>query len=128
MVKYVLIVREDVCSANGKDEAAVTKLLEVAHKFGDIAKYEDCVAAEKAEMQAVIDNLKAQIEALSAVKLTEPEKGIVNAFRDCKAASDREYIAEIEKKQAMLDKVNDKFAQFARQIKDCVASNENENK
>lgn len=124
MVKYVLVIREDVCSANGKDEAAINKLLEVAHKFGDVFNYDDCVAKEKADLQTVIDNLTAENTALRAVKLSDAEKGIVNAFRDCKAASDREFIAEIEKKQAMLEKVNDKFAQFAKQIKDCVTANE----
>ena len=124
MVKYVLVIREDVCSANGKDEAAINKLLEVAHKFGDVLRYEDCITAEINEREQIIANLKAQNAALSAVNLNDAEKGMVNAFRDCKAASDREYQAEIEKQKSLIEKVNNKFNLFAKQIKDCVKENE----
>lgn len=128
MVKYVLVIKEDVCLANGKDEAAINKLLEVAHKFGDVLKYEDCVAVEVNELQKINGNLKTQIEGLKQVELTDDDKCMLNAYRDCKAASNREYMAEIDRKQSMLDKVNDKFAQFAKQIKDCVSANESEDK
>ena len=126
MVKYVLVIREDICSAYNKDEAAINKLLEVAHKFGDVVSYEDAVAIDKKEMQSVIDNLNTQLTVLQAVKLTEPEKAMVNAFRDCKAASDREFVAEIDKLKAIIEQVKNKFNVFTTQIKDCVRQNEND--
>lgn len=128
MQKIVLIVKEDICTANGKDEAAVNKLLEVMHKYGDVVSYEDYVKVEVAEMQKIIDNLKSQVTELQSVKLSDAEKGIVNAFRECKAVSDKEYESKLAERESKIDKLNKSFNAFAKQIKDCVAANTEEDK
>lgn len=128
MQKIVLIIKEDVCTTNGKDETAVNRLLEVMHKFGDVVNFDDYVKAEVAEMQKIIDNLKAQVTTLQSVKLSDAEKGIVNAFRECKAVSDREYEVKLAERESKIEKLNKSFNAFAKQIKDCVAANTEEDK
>lgn len=129
MVKYVLVIKEDVCSVNNKTEADINKLLEVAHKYGDVLKYDDCITSEIYEREQIIANLKARNEVLEAVNLSNDEKAILNSYRECKAAAVSEYQSEIEKKDNMFSKLNEKLNLFIRQVEDvCTANKETENK
>ena len=129
MVKYVLVIKEDVCSANHKDEATINKLLEKCHEFGDVLKYEDCITSEIYEREQIIGHLKARNEVLEAVNLSDDEKAMLNSYRECKAAAVGEYQSEIEKKDNMFSKLNEKLNLFIKQVEDvCTANKETENK
>lgn len=121
MEKYVFVLQEDVCQKNGKDPSA-TLLLEKMAKYGKVFRFDDCVNEVKNEYQTVIDNLSAQVEALSERNLAPDELRLVNAYRLCKADSDAQYKAQIANLEAGNAKIKKSFDTFAEQIKTIVNS------
>ena len=92
-------------------------------------KYEDCITSEIYEREQIIGNLKARNEVLEAVNLSDDEKAMLNSYRECKAAAVGEYQSEIEKKDNMFSKLNEKLNLFIKQVEDvCTANKETENK
>jgi DNA anti-recombination protein RmuC len=83
MKKYVFTIKDDVCAANGKDIEA-SELLEKMKLWGDVEDYEKAVASVRAEYQAVVDNLTAQLNAIKDQELTNDEIALLNAYRGCK--------------------------------------------
>ncbi len=112
MKKYVFTVKEDICNENGKDVTAAN-LLEKMLLYGTVEDYEDVVAASHCEHQAIIDNLKAQYEAIKDQKLTSEEIKLVNSYREIKAISDRAADAKI---QSLTKQLADITAEFERRI------------
>ena len=83
MKKYVFTVKDDVCAMNGKDINA-TELLEVMKHYGSVEDYDSVFANVKAEYQATVDNLTAQINVMKAHDLTPDELELVKSYRACK--------------------------------------------
>lgn len=120
MQKYVFTVKDDVCTANGKDVNA-TRILEVMQKYGTVETYDVVVSGLKAEYQSVLDNVVAQNEAIKEQNLTVEEIAIVNAYRTQRAVAVQKYIdenavlrnqlddvkAEIEARKAIINKALD---------------------
>ena len=110
MKKVVLTIKDDVCAKNGKD-ANATELLTVMSHYGTVESYDAVVAKDKAEYQATIDNLNAQLTAIKEQELTVDEIKMVKAYRENKSA----VVADCEKKlNAMAETLrlgNEKLAQ-----------------
>lgn len=94
MKKYVFTIRDDVCTANGKDVEA-TELLEKMKLWGDVEDYDMAISAVKAEYQATVDSLTTQISAIKEQELTEDELEIVRAYRASKAKISEKYVTRI---------------------------------
>ena len=100
MKKYVFTIKDDVCAANGKDVEA-TELLAKMKLWGDVEDYDRAVAAVRAEYQATIDGLNAQLSAIKDQELTADEIRLIIFYRELKAANDKvhlERIGALEKK------------------------------
>ena len=82
MKKFVFTIKEDVCTANGKDEAKQNELLSVMTHYGSVEDYDKVVGIVKAEYQSLIDNLTNQINAIKDQDLTAHEINMVKAFRN----------------------------------------------
>lgn len=93
MKKYVFTVKDEVCTANGKDVNA-TKLLEVMRTYGVIEDYDKHVATIKAEYQAALDSVVAQNEAIKEQNLSAEEIELVNEYRKLRAKATQSYINE----------------------------------
>lgn len=110
MKKVVLTIKDDVCAKNGKD-ANATELLTVMSHYGTVEGYEAVVAKDRAEYQATIDSLTAQLNAIKEQELTVDEIKMVKAYRENKSA----VVADCEKKlNAMAETLrlgNEKLAQ-----------------
>lgn len=104
MKKLVLTVRDDVCAANGKD-ANATELIEKMKTYGNVEDYDRVVATVRAEYQATVDNLTAQIAAIKAHDLTPDELELVKAYRACKANISGAYEARIGTLETQLDDI-----------------------
>lgn len=107
MKKYVFTIKDDVCAANGKDVEA-TALLEKMRLWGDVEEYDHVVASVRAEYQAVVDNLTAQINAIKEQDLTADEITLLNTYRACKKANGDAYQARIDEleRQAERDRAD----------------------
>lgn len=119
MEKYVFILQEDVCQKNGKDPSA-TKLLGKMNEYGKVIRFDDCVNEVKNEYQEVIDNLSKQIESLSERNLASDELRLVNAYRMCKADSDKQFLEKIETLQNDKTKIKRSFENFTKSLKDVI--------
>ena len=85
MNKVVLTIKDDICAKNGKDVNA-TELLTVMSHYGTVEAYDEVVAKDRAEYQATIDNLSAQLNAIKEQELTVDEIKMVKAYRENKSA------------------------------------------
>lgn len=104
MKKFVFTIKDDVCAANGKDTEA-TELLAKMKLWGDVEDYEHALVAVRAEYQAVIDNLNAQLAAIKDQELTDDEIVLLNAYRGCKQSTGNVFqtrIAALENELAEL--------------------------
>lgn len=104
MKKLVFTVKDDVCAANGKDVAA-TELIEKMKLYGNVEDYERVVATVRAEYQATVDNLTAQINAIKAQDLTPDELELVKAYRACKDKISGAYETRIGTLENQLDDI-----------------------
>lgn len=104
MLKFVVMVQDDVCLKNGKDPNA-TELLKKAATYGKVVPFDDCVKDIKAEYEKTIGNLNAMNEAIKAQNLTEEEIAIVNAYRTQRAIAVKVHIEEKEKLRHTLEEV-----------------------
>lgn len=104
MKSYVFTVREDICAANGKDVTA-TNLLEKMKLYGSVEDFDSVIAKGKAEYQLAVDNLKAQLTAISEQKLTAEEIKLVKVYRDCKNSTDKELLAKIDSLTKQLEDI-----------------------
>ena len=80
MKKYVFTIKEDVCSANGKDINA-TELIGVMQHYGVVEDYDRVVTALCTEHQSTIDGLNRQLSAIKEQELTDDEIAIIRAYR-----------------------------------------------
>lgn len=80
MRKYLFIIQDDVCNANGKDVNA-TQLLQVMQNYGKVVDFDVSVASIKNEYQSQIDNLMTQYNLIKDQKLTTDEMDVVVAYR-----------------------------------------------
>ena len=101
MKKYVFTVRDDVCIANGKD-AEATELLAKMKLYGTVEDYDRANATMKAEYQANIDNLTAQLTAIKEQELTADEIDMVLAYRANKAKISEKFINRIDELEGEL--------------------------
>lgn len=95
MKKYVFTIRDDVCTANGKDVEA-TELLAKMNLWGEVVDYDIAISEIKAEYQAIVDDLTSQISAIKEQALTEDELKIVLAYRACKTEVCDKFITRID--------------------------------
>ena len=112
MKKYVFTVKEDICNANNKDSNA-TELLSIMSHYGTVVDYDKEVAVVKAEYQAAIDNLNAQLSAIKEQELTADEIAMIRAYRDNKNAVVSQYTATIKTYE---DTLNNLRAEFENRI------------
>ena len=94
MKNYVFTIRDDVCTANGKDIEA-TELLAKMSLWGDVANYDTAISEIKSEYQAIVDDLTAQNSAIKDQALTEDELKLVFAYRACKTEICEKFINRI---------------------------------
>ena len=94
MKKYVFTIKDDVCAANDKDIEA-TELLAKMRLWGDVEEYDKVIAPVKAEYQAIVDNLTAQLSAIKAQELTDDEIVLLNAYRGCKGKTSESFLQRI---------------------------------
>ena len=116
MKKVVLTIKDDVCAKNGKDVNA-TELLTVMSHYGTVESYESVVAKDKAEYQATIDNLTAQLTAIKEQELTVDEIKMVKAYRENKTSVVSAYVAEAENYKSQLQAVKNEHEQRVAKLK-----------
>lgn len=104
MQKFVFTVKDDVCTANGKDVNA-TRILEVMHKYGTVEDYDAVVSGLKKEYQSVLDNVVAQNEAIKEQNLSADEIAMINAYRTQRAVAVQKYIDDNAVLRGQLDEV-----------------------
>lgn len=115
MKKYVFTIKDDVCAANGKDIEA-TELLAKMRLWGDVEDYEKATAAERAEYQATIDGLTAQLSAIKSQELTDDEIVLLNSYRACKKATGDAYQARIDTLEQQLEDISTGYQKKIEQI------------
>lgn len=108
MRKYVFTIRDDVCTANGKDIEA-SELLAKMKLWGDVEDYDRAISAVKAEYQSNIDNLAEQVTAIKEQELTADEFRMVEAYRSNKAEVVSQYVAEAEAYKSELSGIKSEF-------------------
>ena len=116
MKKVVLTIKDDVCAKNGKDVNA-SELLTVMSHYGTVESYESVVAKDKAEYQATIDNLTAQLTAIKEQELTVDEIKMVKAYRENKTLVVSAYVAEAESYKSQLQAVKNEHEQRVAKLK-----------
>lgn len=104
MKKFVFTIKDDICSANGKDVNA-SELLAVMGHYGTVEDYEKVVSSVKGEYQEAIDHLSLQLNAIKDQQLTDDEIRVVKNYRDCKSAVVAQYTAEINTYKTQLTAV-----------------------
>lgn len=105
MKKFVFTIKDDVCAANGKDVEA-TELLAKMKLWGTIEDYEQAVSVVRAEYQATIDNLTAQLNAIKDQELTNDEIVLLNAYRGCKKVTGDAFQERINALESQLDEIS----------------------
>ena len=116
MKKVVLTIKDDVCARNGKD-ANATELLTVMSHYGTVEDFETATAKEKAEYQATIDNLSAQLNAIKEQELTADEIKMVKSYRENKSSVVSAYVAEAEQYKIQLEAVKTEHEQRVAKLK-----------
>ena len=116
MKKVVLTIKDDVCARNGKDVNA-TELLTVMGHYGTVEDFETATAKEKAEYQATIDNINAQLMAIKEQELTVDEIKMVKAYRENKSTVVSAYVLEAENYKAQLQAVKNEHEQRVAKLK-----------
>lgn len=116
MKKYVFTIKDDVCIANGKDVEA-TELREKMKLWGDVEDYDRAIASVKAEYQAIIDSLNAQLNAIRDQDLSVDEMRMVEAYRANRADVVSEYIAEADKYKTELAGLKNEFETKTAKLK-----------
>ena len=115
MAKFVLNVKPEVCTANGKDPAA-TELLKKMELYGEVTPFDTAVAADRAEDKATIENLTAQVFAIKDQELTADEIKLLNFYRVLKAELGEGFQKIIDSQAATLEDVRVKSLARAAQI------------
>ena len=115
MKKYVFTIKEDVCSANGKDINA-TELLTVMQHYGVVEEYDRVVTALCTEHQSTIDGLNRQLSAIKEQELTDDEIVIVKAYRAQKANVTNALHAQISERDNQLRDIKSKHEQMSARI------------
>ncbi len=95
MRKLVVTIRDDICTANGKDVNA-TALIEKIKLYGTVEDYDVNMTAVKAEYQTVINEVSARYEAIKSLNLTQDEITFLNLYRKLKAETAAVHVAEKE--------------------------------
>ena len=121
MGKYVFTVREDICAQNSKDVNA-TDLLSVMKHYGTVEVYDQVRASEKAEFQANINSLTAQLDALKDQNLTADEIKLIKAYREQKTSVVSGYIAENDQLKESLRKADEKAKNLSIAIGETLAA------
>lgn len=104
MKKYVFTIKDDVCAANDKPVEA-TELISKMRLWGDVEDYDGAIAAVKAEYQATVNNLTAQLQAIKEQELTDDELRLVLSYRACKAAISEKYQNRIDTLEGQLEDI-----------------------
>ena len=120
MEKYVVTFAEDQATANGRNPDPTSFIAEMKLR-GKVTPYEDDLKAVRAEYQAIIDNLTAQYNAISAQELTPDEIVLLNSYRDCKAVTGEAYQKRIDSLEQCLEDVRISSKKRAEQIAQLVA-------
>lgn len=116
MKKYVFTIKDDVCAANGKDIEA-TELLAKMRLWGDVEDYEKATAAERAEYQATIDGLTAQLSDSKSLMLNGTDEiRMIDAYRACKKEIDDASQARIGTLELQLESTKADYLKKAEQI------------
>ena len=116
MRKYVFTIKDDICLANGKDIEA-TELLAKMRLWGDVEDYDTAISSVKAEYQATIDNLNAQLTGIKEQELTEDEIRMIKAYRENKASVVARYVDEAETYRSELVGMRNEFERKISTIK-----------
>ena len=120
MKKYVFTIKDDVCAANGKDTEA-TELLGKMKLWGDVENYDNVVASVRAEYQAVVDNLTAQLNAIKEQELTVDEIALLNSYRGCKKVIAEKYEVRNAELERELEELRSGFQKKVEQITELLA-------
>jgi hypothetical protein len=116
MKKIVITIQDDICAKNGRDPEA-TALIEAARSFGKVEPWETAIAAEKATYQAVINNLRTEMEAISENSVTPEELEVLRVIRRKTANETAHYEAVIAERDAQLKSIQAENENRNAQIK-----------
>lgn len=116
MKVIVITVQDDVCARNGRDPEALT-LIEKAKNYGKVESGEAYMATKKAEYEAIIKNLRAQVEANAENGVTPAELEILRMLRKKSAAEAASYEHTIAERDAQLQAIQTEAENRAAQIK-----------
>lgn len=83
MAKFVLTIKEEICTANGKDVKA-TELLKVMAHYGIVEDYNAVIERETAPLKVTIDDLVKQNEAIKEFALDDFDMAILRVARQAK--------------------------------------------
>lgn len=124
MREWVLVVKEDVCIANGKDPEAAN-LLETMKLWGEVKPLDNVVASIRAEYQGTIDNLRKQLDDMKDHDLTQDELVWLNFIRQRKDIETRGLYEQIAARDKVIDEVRtdsqkraEQLALFAEQLRE----------
>ncbi len=116
MKTIVITILDDVCAANGKDPEA-TNLIEVAKSYGKVEYWESAVATERTKYQSIINNLTAQLDAISENNVSPTELEVLKAVRKKANVESSAYEQAIAERDAQLKAVQLESENRATQIK-----------
>lgn len=80
MAQFVLTIKEEICTAHGKDVKA-TELLKVMAHYGLVEDYNTVIERETAPLKATINDLVKQNEAIKEFALDDFDLTILRAAR-----------------------------------------------
>lgn len=116
MKTIVVTVLDDVCAKNGRDPEAAL-LIEKARLYGKVESGESFLATERSKSQGVINNLTAQLDAISEHKVTAAELEVLRVLRQKAANEGKLYEEEIAALKGQLEKVVEEGENRAKAIK-----------
>lgn len=116
MKTIVIHIKDDICAKNGRDPEA-TSLIEAARSFGTVESWDTAVASLRAEYQAVINNLKLDLDKISENEVTPDELEVLKIIRKKSSKEAVEYQKAIADRDAQLQAVKVENENRAAQIR-----------
>ncbi len=116
MRTIVVTIQDDVCAKNGRDPEG-TALIEAARTFGKVESLDSVLSAKSAEYEAIIRNLRSQLEAIAEHSVTEAELKVLQAIRQKSAEEAVTYESTIRERDAQLQAIKTESENRVAQIK-----------
>lgn len=111
MKTYVVTILDDVCVKNGKNETMQAELIKKLSEYGTVEPYEENIAKHDAQWQAVVDEIKKELDKVKAVACRDAfefavlkacRAGVDNAVSEANAEKEK-YRQELESQKEKLE-------------------------